>query len=122
MKRTMFQLYLENCDEAILFYEKAFQATTDVIYRFPDSGAIHHAEITAFGQCLAFSERNSESISGNTMQFCFHFGNDHEKLIQSAYDVLKEGAQINFPLGPCDFSPAMFSLVDKFGVNWCLFV
>ncbi|MBD5477399.1 MAG: hypothetical protein HDR17_15705 [Lachnospiraceae bacterium] len=40
----------------------------------------------------------------------------------NAYEVLKDGAIIHVPIGPCDYSPCMFSLVDKFGVFWCLFV
>ena len=36
--------------------------------------------------------------------------------------VLRDGATIHVPMGSCDFSPCMFSLVDKFGVFWCVFV
>lgn len=42
--------------------------------------------------------------------------------MKNAYEVLKDGATIQIPIGPCDYSPCMFSLVDKFGVYWCLFV
>lgn len=42
--------------------------------------------------------------------------------VRNAYEVLKDGAAIDAPVGPCDYSPCMFSLVDKFGVFWCLFV
>lgn len=122
MKRTMFQLYLKGCDEAIALYTKAFDATVDAVYRDPESNAIAHAEIRAFGQCIAFSERNSESVAGNTMQFCFHFGEGNEETVRKAYEVLKEGAQIDFPLGSCEWSSCVFGLVDKFGVNWCVFV
>lgn len=51
-----------------------------------------HVEIRAFGQCIAFSESTSESVAGNTMQFCFHFGEDNEEAVQKAYDILKDGA------------------------------
>ena len=123
MKRTMFQLYLKGCDEAIELYKKAFDATVDAIHRIPDNNMIVHAEMNAFGQCIAFSERaSSQSDSGNTMQFCFHFGEGNEEIVKKAYEVLKIDAQIGFPLGPCEWSPCMFGLVDKFGVNWCLFV
>jgi len=39
-----------------------------------------------------------------------------------AYEVLKAGAEILYPLGECFLSKCMFGLIDKFGVNWCLFV
>lgn len=122
MKRTMFQLYLKGCDEAIAFYQEAFHATVDAVYRHPENNKIEHAEITAFGQCIAFSESDTDHIRGNTMQFCFHFGEGNESLVQKAYEILSVGAQIDCPLSPCDWSPCMFSLIDKFGVNWCLFV
>jgi PhnB protein len=56
------------------------------------------------------------------MQFCFHFGEGKEEAVQKAYDLLKDGAEILYPLGPCFFSSYMFGLIDKFGVNWCIFV
>lgn len=122
MKRTMFQLHLKGCDEAIELYTKAFGATVDAIHRDPENNTIAHAEIRAFGQCIAFMERDSESVSGNTMQFCFHFGAGNEELVKKAYEVLKDGAQIEFPLGACEWSPCIFGLIDRFGVNWSLFV
>ena len=37
--------------------------------------------------------------------------------------ILKDGAQIDVPFGTSfDWSPCVIGLVDKFGVNWCLFV
>ena len=122
MKRTMFQLYLKGCDEAIELYKKAFDATVDAIHRIPENNSIAHAEIRAFGQCISFMERDSESVTGNTMKFCFHFGDGNEETVKKAYEVLKDGAQIELPLGSCDWSPCIFSLIDKFGVNWLLFV
>jgi len=97
-------------------------ATVDAIHRIPENNAIAHAEISAFGQCISFMERDSDSVAGNTMQFCFHFGDGNEEAVKKAYGVLKDGAQIELPLGSCDWSPCIFSLIDKFGVNWLLFV
>ncbi len=122
MKRTMLQLYLKGCDEAIEFYKKAFGATVDAIHRDSESKLIAHAEIKVFGQCVSFMERNSKTVIGNTMQFCFHFGEGNEEIVRKAYDVLKDGAKIDMPLGSCEWSSCIFGLVDKFGVNWLLFV
>ncbi|MGF7143868.1 putative glyoxalase superfamily protein PhnB [Anaerotaenia torta] len=55
------------------------------------------------------------------MQFCFHFNESDTHIIENAYEVLSENADIKNPLGPCFFSPCMFGLIDRFGVNWCLF-
>ena len=81
-----------------------------------------HAELDVFGQELALSEsQEKEQVSGNTMQFCLHMGKGSTDKILKTYEVLKEDATIFCPLGPVSFSPYMFSLIDKFGVSWCVF-
>ncbi len=115
------QLYIKNSKEAVPFYEKAFGVTVTGGYKSQD-GSYIHAELNLFGQTLALSETLAEnSISGNTMQFCLHFAEHEATIIKDAYSILREGAEIKHPLGPCFFSPYMFELTDKFGVNWCLF-
>lgn len=74
------------------------------------------------------AERNSEyaiiseTDTGNVMQFCLHYGEENESLVRKAYEILKMDANILMPLAPCEFSPLMTDLIDKFGVRWCLFV
>lgn len=121
LMRSKFQLYLKGCDEAIELYKKAFDATVDAIYRDPESNLILHAEIKVFGQCVAFMERDTESVEGNTMQLSFEFENSNEEIIKMAYEVLKDGAKIELPLGSCEWSSCIFGLIDKFGVNWLLY-
>lgn len=84
LMRSKFQLYLKGCDEAIELYKKAFDATVDAIYRDPESNLILHAEIKVFGQCVAFMERDTESVEGNTMQLSFEFENSNEEIIKMA--------------------------------------
>ena len=117
---SKFQLYLKGCDNAIELYKKAFDATVDAIYRDSEGITIAHAEIRVFGQCIAFMERDSENITGNTMQLSFAGCN--EEIITKAYEGLKDGAKIEIPLGSCEWSPCIFSLIDKFGVNWLFYV
>lgn len=77
---------------------------------------------TSTGRSLRYRNRRRRPFAGNTMQFCLHFGEGGEAHVERAYAVLREGAAIHVPLGPCDYSPCMFSLTDRFGVCWCLFV
>ena len=121
MLRSMMQMYVKGSCSAVELYQKAFEATLSNEHK-DENGDYIHAELNAFGQILAISEAGEERISGNTMQFCFHFGEGNEEVVEKAYDLLKDGAEISYPLGPCFFSPYMFGLIDKFGVNWCLFV
>ena len=68
------------------------------------------------------TEITENQTVGNTMQICFHLRDGGEIHIKHAYDVLTDGATTCTPMGPCDYSPCMFSLIDKFGRYWCLFV
>lgn len=120
MLRTMMQMYVKGSSEALKFYQKAFDAELVCEYK-NDDGSYMHAELDAFGQVLAISEAVDESVSGNAMQFCFHFGEPEIDRVKHAYEVLKDGAQISHPLGKCSYSKCMFALIDKFGVSWCLF-
>jgi len=117
----MWQLNLRNCEEAMAFYQKAFDATIDCVYWNEAKTKIEHAEMRAFGQCLAFSEQPEEIVPGNTIQLCFHFQEGQEDTIRKAYDVLKEGALRDWGLGPCDWGSLIFTMVDKYGVYWCVF-
>lgn len=121
MLRSMMQVYVKNSFEAVQIYQKAFDAKLISEYK-NDDGSYMHAELDVFGQILAVSESEEENtIHGNTMQFCMHMGKGNLNKIHKAYEVLNEDAIVLYPLGPVSFSPCMFGLIDKFGVNWCLF-
>lgn len=121
MLRTLMQIYVKGSVEAVDTYQRAFNA--EILALYPDdNGGYMHSELNAHGQIIAVSEFTDDLVIGNTMQFCFHFGEGGEKHVRNAYEVLKNEATICVPIGPCDYSPCMFSLVDKFGVFWCLFV
>jgi PhnB protein len=124
----MMQAYVTRSNEAVALYQEAFDAV--LICSYPnEDGTFLHAELDIEGEILAVSERNSEyaitdkeTITGNTMQFCLHYGEGNEEKVQKAYDILKIDAKILMPLAPCDFSPLMTDFIDKFGIRWCIFI
>lgn len=128
MKRSMMQTYIQGSAEAVALYQKAFDAP--LIDTYPgEDGTYDHAELDVQGQIVAVAEARygdgvtgSDKHTGNTMQFCFHYGEGNEAPVKKAYDVLKPDGTILFPLGPCEYSPLMADLIDKFGIRWCLFV
>ncbi|SEU33249.1 PhnB protein [Lacrimispora sphenoides] len=128
MKRSMMQAYVTRSDEAVALYQKAFDAA--LISSYPNSdGTFYHAELDIQGEILAVAERNSEfaiigeeTITGNVMQFCLHYGEGNEDKVRKAYEILKTDAKILMPLAPCEFSSLMTDFIDKYGVRWCLFV
>ncbi len=122
-QRSMLQVYVRESHKAAALYQKAFDAGMVISYPYPN-GTFMHAELDVYGQILAISEaaKDEETVTGNTMQFCLHFGKGKELPVQMAYEALKENAVIICPPGPCPFSPLMFDLVDRYGVRWCVFV
>ena len=123
MRRSMMQVHVKGSNEAVEFYQKAFDAEL-IASHLNSDGTFYHSELDVYGQILAVSEAANGEVptTGTTMQFCLQFGKGNEDVLQKAYDVLKDGADIRVPLGLCDYSPLMASLVDKFGVWWCLFI
>ncbi len=127
MKRSLMQIYVTGSADAVVFYQKAFVAPLVASYKNKE-GTFMHAELDINGQILALSERNSEyaiigeTVTGNTMQFCFEYGEGNEELLKNTYEVLKKDAKILMPLAPCDYSALMTDLIDQYGIRWCLFL
>jgi PhnB protein len=120
----MMQTYVKGSKEAVDLYLKAFRGTLGFHVKNSDD-TYYHSEINISGHILAVAEVEDtewKCITGNTMQFCLHFDEGEEEIIEQAYELLKEGGTVNYPLGSCDFSPLMTDITDKFGVRWCLFI
>ena len=122
MERSMMQVFVKGSGKAIEFYKKAFNAK--MLCTYPNSdGTLIHSELDVYGQVMAVSELIDENtITGNTMMFCLHFGEGKETDVKKIYDILKDEAKIISPLGPCVYSPLEADLIDKFGIRWCIFV
>lgn len=121
MKRTLMQMYVKNSASAVLFYQKAFDATVGNNWRNPD-GSCSHVELDVYGQILAIAEADEDTVNGNNLQFCLHFEEDEKDKVLKAYEVLREGAHIICDLNKPSWSPYMFALTDQYGVYWCIFI
>ena len=121
MKRSMMHIYVKGSLEAAELYRRAFGA--ELFESYPDdNGNYLHAELDIQGQIVSLSESTRVMQTGNTMQFCLHMGEGHEAFVRTAYKVLMESGEAEYPLGACMFSPLMFGVTDCFGVRWCVFV
>ena len=119
----MIQLYVRRSDMAAELYKKAFGLDSVADFGRHDDGTYIHAQFNIGEQVLFLSElTDCEPVAGNTMQICIELGKNNEEAVRKAYDVLCDGAKIEHPLGPCEWNPLLFSLIDKFGVNWCIYV
>jgi len=125
MHRSMMQVYVKESGKALAFYQRAFDAEVKCDHRNED-GTVAHVELDIYGQVFAICEaREPEVITGNAMQFCLHLGKGKEALAKKMYEILKEDcAALTAPItspGECPWSPCLFALIDRFGVNWCIF-
>ncbi len=122
MYRSMMQVFVKRSDQALEFYKNVFDAELICSY-YNSDGTLMHSELDVFGQIIAVSELNEvNTVSGNTMMFCLHFGEGKEAIVQKIYASLKVEANILYPLSKCDYSPLMADIIDKFGIRWCIFL
>lgn len=121
------QVYATPGNEALSLYQAAFSAQITCNYPHAD-GTLFHAELDLGGETLAVSERRApygiegDAAAGNTMEFGLEFGQEQEAALRHAYETLLPGAQVLFAPAPCDYSPLMTDLIDRYGVRWCLFL
>jgi PhnB protein len=120
MKRTLMQVYVKGSAEAVELYKQAFDAKLVEAFQNED-GTYGHAELDVYGQIVAVSEARGRK-AGNNMQFCLQFDPDEKDKVTKAYEVLKQGAKKAYPLDSCAWSPYVAGVVDKYGVNWCIYV
>lgn len=120
MKRSMLQVFVKGSREALGLYKQAFGGEILCTYE-NENGGYMHAELNAYGQVIAVSEITEDAIPGNTMMFCFHFGEGGSDKVKKAYEVLCDNAIVAEPPQKCDYSPCQCVLTDKFGITWCLF-
>ena len=115
------QVYVKNSAQAVPFYQNTFGAKV-ICCHYNADGTIAHAELDVFGQILAVCEsQHKETVTGNAMQFCLHFGAGNEELVQKIIDNLSQDGKIIF-FETVDWSPLVAGIIDKFRVNWCIFV
>ena len=121
MRRSMMQVYIKNSDKAVPFYKSVFDAETLCDHRH-ENGTVAHAELDIYGQVLAICETlESEVETGNAMQFCLHFGEGKDELVRGIIARLGDSGTFTYR-GSTDWSPLLAGIVDKFGINWCIFV
>lgn len=86
MKRSLMQVYIKGSGEAVELYLKAFNATLGFNVKSSDD-TFYHSELDICGHTLAVSEANdgmNKRITGNTMQFCLHYGEGNEESVKQA--------------------------------------
>jgi len=121
------------CEEAMALYEKAFGATTKFMMRYSDADKrdwnkpltddqkrmIYHAEMFIGNQRVMFSDIVEFDLSKGISLFLTLTFEDAVS-VKRAYEVLKEGSTIVYPMVSTTYSTCFVSVIDKFGVRWGL--
>lgn len=119
------------CEEAIELYKKAFDAKVKVLLRYSDAdekdldlpfsdtilNKVYHCEMMIGDQRIMFSDNFDIEITRNTSEFLLITYNTPEE-VKRAYEILKEGSTIIYPLKSTTYSSCFVSLIDKFGFRW----
>ena len=122
--------YVDSLDEAVIFYQKAFGAKIRRDGTWKNDDGTYEICQFEFDDTTTFSlaERKGESAiegdvnTGNIMQMCMLYKKDELATLESAYEVLKDGAKVITPLKSAEWTSHTCDLIDKYGLRWCLMI
>lgn len=131
MSVSIFVNFNGNCEEAINFYSKVFDAPLNPIMRFgagdgsfpisdEEQGYVLYTFLNILGSVVMFSDipKNMQPAKGNNISLSI--STKTEDQTKKLFDLLKEGASVSMPLQKTFWSPCYASLTDKFGICWQL--
>lgn len=124
MKRILPHIYLENCKEAIAYYQQTFGGEiknvqlADGMEMFKGhEGKYIHAELHINESCtLYFADVFGETKKGDNMWLMMDMETEEE--INNLYQKLAEDGQIKMELQNTFWNSRYAVVVDKFGVTW----
>lgn len=121
------------CEEAISLYKKAFDAEIMSLLRYGDAdprdwqtpltdrqkNLIYHAEMRIGNQRIMLSDILDFDLQrGNSLFLTITFPD--ARGVKEAYEILKDGGQIVYPMKNTTYSSCIVSLIDKYGFRWVL--
>ena len=130
MKISPYISFNGNCEEAVLFYEKAFNIKADIT-RYKDApkendyqvqqgteNLIMHAQFELNGEMIMFADMPPDFALqyGDNIAIMVEF--DNIEAAKTAFEALREGAEVNMELQETFWSKCFGSLIDKFGIYW----
>ena len=121
------------CEQAIRLYEKAFNAKVECLLRYSDankedydkklteeqSNFIYHSEVYIGNQRIMLADVMDIAFKPSYALSLTVTLESKEEVIQ-AFNILKEGGEIIYPLHSTTYSSCTCSLVDKFGFRWII--
>lgn len=127
---TPYLLFDGNTAEALEFYKTTLGGEIPMIQKFSEgpmdvppeaADKIMHAEYHCCGNLLFMASDGmpgSPVIDGNRVSLSLTMDDDEH--LQSTFDALAEGGQIQMPLAEAFWGAKFGMLTDKFGIIWML--
>jgi len=130
MKISPYLSFNGNCEEAVLFYEKAFNVKAEIV-RYNDApkendyqvqpgteNLVMHAQFELYSETIMFADMPPDYpvTNGNNIAIMAEF--DTAEIAKSAFDALKVGGNVTMELQETFWSKCFGSLIDKFGIIW----
>lgn len=121
------------CEEAIVLYQKAFDAKVGCLLRYSDANKsdwnkkltseqenyIYHAELFIGDQRIMMCDNMDVNLVKSTaLSLTVTF--DTEDEVKQAYEVLQEGSETIYQMKSTTYSSCMVVFIDKFGFRWGL--
>ena len=130
MKISPYISFSGNCEEAVAFYEKAFNVKAEIMrYRDApsDSGyetpkgtenLVMHAQFELGGEVVMLCDTPPEYpvTPGNNIAIMAEF--DNAETVKKVFEALKKGGEVGMEIQETFWSKCFGSLTDKFGINW----
>jgi PhnB protein len=131
MKVQPYLFFDGRCEEAIEFYKKSLGAEVLVMIRFKESPEPPPPDNVAPGSenkiihaCLRIGETEvmaSDGYGKGKPEFkgvSLSVSAASEAEADRLFEALREGGQVQMPIGKTFFSPRFGMVADKFGVSW----
>ena len=120
-----------NCDEAIEFYKKIFNAEVLDIAYFKDAPSdsgmeknslppkfVMHSEISILGTTFNLTDGADESPASGNYSFLITLSSDDE--VTNLFGKLSNNGKVIEPLAPAFWSSMYGMVQDEFGITWQL--
>lgn len=131
MKVIPYVNFYGNCEEALDYYQKIFNASVE-IQRYnemppspempikeSDMDKVMHAQLMVKEMLIYCSDNMmSPPVENSRVTLTVEF--DTEAEIDATYKALSDGGQITMPLADQFWGAKFGSVIDKFGVYWAL--
>lgn len=122
------------CEEALRFYEHAFEAKIETVARFRESPVppgrelpegwgekIMHASFLIGDARVMLSDAHTDAPP-RFEGFALNVNFSSEDQARRAFERLSEGGRVDMPLGPTFYAACFGMVTDRFGLQWMVMV